>query len=107
MLPTDKPRITITMTEEEFERIEAYRFETRQKNQTQAILSLVRLGLEDYNIENPPDPEEPGEDVKEFISMVSQLTDEHKRFLFVVLQALIELEQGQLGGSPGKADRTT
>ena len=57
-MPTEKPRITITMTEDEFKRVEAYRFETRQKNQTQAILSLVRLGLEDY-IETSPDLEGP------------------------------------------------
>lgn len=34
------------MTEEEFQQIETYRFETRQKNQTQAILSLLRSGLD-------------------------------------------------------------
>ena len=45
-VPTGKPRVTITMTEEEFQQIETYRFETRQKNQTQAILSLLRTGLD-------------------------------------------------------------
>ena len=92
-MPTEKPRITITMTEDEFKRVEAYRFETRQKNQTQAILSLVRLGLEDY-IETSPDPEGP-RDEKEalFMELFGQLTDEQKKFLIAVMKVL--LEQGR------------
>lgn len=92
-MPTEKPRITITMTEDEFKRVEAYRFETRQKNQTQAILSLVRLGLEDY-IETSPDPEGP-RDEKEalFMELFGRLTDDHKRFLIAVMKVL--LEQGR------------
>ncbi len=89
-MPTEKPRITITMTEDEFKRIEAYRFETRQKNQTQAILSLVRLGLEDY-IETPPDPEGPRDEKEElFMSLFGQLSDEHKKFLIAVMRVLLE-----------------
>ena len=92
-MPTEKPRITITMTEDEFKRVEAYRFETRQKNQTQAILSLVRLGLEDY-IETSPDLEGP-RDEKEtlFMDLFGRLTDDHKRFLIAVMKVL--LEQGR------------
>lgn len=92
-MPTEKPRITITMTEDEFKRVEAYRFETRQKNQTQAILSLVRLGLEDY-IETSPDPEGP-RDEKEalFMELFGRLTDDHKKFLIAVMKVL--LEQGR------------
>lgn len=44
-MPTDKPRVTITMNKDLLDRIEAYRFDTRQKNQTQAILSLLQHGL--------------------------------------------------------------
>lgn len=45
-MPTDKPRVTITMSQEQYQAIEAYRFNTRQKNQTQAILSLISSGIE-------------------------------------------------------------
>ena len=107
-MSTKKPRFTITMDEELFERVETYRFEHRLRSQSQAVVSLVESGIASLldETKTSPGPAEPGEDVKEFISMVSQLTDEHKRVLLVVIQALIELEQGQPGGSPGKADRT-
>ena len=44
-MPTDKPRVTITMTEDELKRIEAYRYGNKLKNQTQAILSLIKCGF--------------------------------------------------------------
>lgn len=44
-MPTIKPRVTITMTEEQLNRIEDFRFSKRMKNQTQAILSLIEAGF--------------------------------------------------------------
>ena len=44
-MPTEKPRVTITMSEDEFEKINDYRFEKKFKNQTQAILSLIDRGF--------------------------------------------------------------
>ncbi len=44
-MPTEKPRITITVTAQQFSRIEDYRFGHKMKNQTQAILSLIEKGL--------------------------------------------------------------
>ncbi len=44
-MPTDKPRITITMTEDELKQIEDYRYGNKMKNQTQAILSLIKRGF--------------------------------------------------------------
>lgn len=104
-MATDKPRFSLTLDEETMARVLAYQEKHGLSTKSRAIQALVASGLEDYK-EKSPGPAEPGEDVKEFISMVSQLTDEHKRFLLVVIQALIELEQGQPGGSPGKAGRT-
>ncbi len=48
-MPTEKPRVTITVSKEQLEEIEAYRFGNKMKNQTQAILSLVRLGLDELS----------------------------------------------------------
>ena len=51
-MPTQKPRITITMDSELFNRIEDFRFKNKYKNQTQAILDLIKSGfneLESYN----------------------------------------------------------
>ncbi len=44
-MPTIKPRVTITMTEEQLNRIEDFRFNKRMKNQTQAILALIEAGF--------------------------------------------------------------
>lgn len=48
-MPTERPRVTITVTEEELKEIENYRYGNKIKNQTQAILSLVRAGLDEIN----------------------------------------------------------
>lgn len=45
-MPTIKPRVTITMTEEQLRKIEDLRFKKRFKNQTQAILALIDAGFE-------------------------------------------------------------
>lgn len=46
-MPTEKPRVTITVTNEQLKEIEEYRYGNKMKNQTQAILSLVRTGLDE------------------------------------------------------------
>lgn len=46
-MPTERPRVTITVTEEQLKEIEEYRYGNKMKNQTQAILSLVRAGLDE------------------------------------------------------------
>lgn len=44
-MPTEKPRVTITMSNDQFESIDNYRYAHKMKNQTQAILSLIENGL--------------------------------------------------------------
>lgn len=51
-MPTDKPRLTITVSDEERAQIEEYWHRHKLKNQTQAILSLVRMGLDEVNRQN-------------------------------------------------------
>ena len=48
-MPTINPRITFTVSEEMLKRIDAYRFDNRIKNQTQAIVSLIDIGLASLN----------------------------------------------------------
>lgn len=48
-MPTEKPRLTITVSDEERRQIEEYWHRHKLKNQTQAILSLVRIGLNEVN----------------------------------------------------------
>ena len=45
-MPTENPRITFTLTEEMRLQIEAYKFDHRLKNQTQAIVSLLERGFQ-------------------------------------------------------------
>ena len=55
-MPTDKPRVTFTISEEKLAQVDAYRFDGKFKNQTQAILSLIEKGLEgsDQSIKKAP-----------------------------------------------------
>lgn len=48
-MPTENPRITITMSEEQLEDIRNYLHENKLKNQTQAILSLINKGFDALN----------------------------------------------------------
>lgn len=45
-MPTDKPRFTITVDEELDRAIEDYKYRTRAKNKTQAVIELVELGMD-------------------------------------------------------------
>lgn len=57
-MPTEKPRVTITMSREELERIDNFRFENKMKNQTQAILSLIKSGLKELEADMGPETKE-------------------------------------------------
>lgn len=57
-MPTDKPRVTLTVSQDTLDKIDDYRFRNKSKNQTQAILSLIEKGLSDYEKENPSDSDE-------------------------------------------------
>lgn len=45
-MPTEKPRIAITLTDELFQRIEDIRFENRYASRSATVLELVLLGIE-------------------------------------------------------------
>ena len=63
-MPTDKPRVTITVSKEKLVELEDYRFENKFKNQTQAILSLIDKGLSDFESEIEKAPSMPDEGKK-------------------------------------------
>ena len=44
-MPTDKPRVTFTVSQDTLQKIDEFRFTTKAKNQTQAILALIEKGL--------------------------------------------------------------
>ena len=58
-MATTKPRYTVSVDEELFQRIEDFRFEHRFQTRSQATVELIRLGLEaleqsQTNKGNPP-----------------------------------------------------
>lgn len=50
-MPTDRPRITITMSDEQLEQVKVFQHGNRM-NQTQAILSLIERGFAELEKEN-------------------------------------------------------
>lgn len=45
-LATNKPRYTVSVDDELFDRIENFRFERRYQTRSEATVELIRLGLE-------------------------------------------------------------
>lgn len=75
-MPTEKPRVTFTISKEKLEELERFQHDNRIKNQTQAVLALIEKGLSGYDIETkePPsaDGATPGESE---IAMFDRLMD--------------------------------
>jgi len=46
IVPTEKPRYTITVDEELMKRIDDFRFDNRYTSRSAATLDLIRLGIE-------------------------------------------------------------
>lgn len=46
-MPTDKPRVTITMPEDQLVKIQNFQHDNKMKNQTQAILHLIEIGFQE------------------------------------------------------------
>lgn len=46
-MPTDKPRITITIPDDQFSKVQDFQYGNKMKNQTQAILALIEMGFEE------------------------------------------------------------
>ena len=96
-MPTEKPRVTFTISQERLSEVEAYRFDNKFKNQTQAILSLIEKGLSDFNKENPPSTTEaaPGEEVREeIIRLAGKLSEEQKDLFLALLRLTAARNQG-------------
>lgn len=45
-MATDKPRYTVSVTNEMFDEIEDFRFKNRFQTRSEATVELIRLGLE-------------------------------------------------------------
>lgn len=53
-MPTEKPRVTFTISQDKLDVVDSYRFSHKFKNQTQAILALIEKGLSDFEPQKAP-----------------------------------------------------
>ena len=60
-MATEKPRYTVSVDDEPFQRIEDFRFENRYQTRSQATVELIRLGLESLKREQAAQAETTGE----------------------------------------------
>lgn len=77
-MPTDKPRISFAVPDDLHERIDAFRFDHRVKNLSQAVITLLERGL------NTLDAESTAENEK--LADVGELSENQKRFLWMYRQ---------------------
>lgn len=99
-MPTEKPRLTLTVPEEQYDRIKDYQYSRRMKNQTQAILNLIYKGLE---IELSSEQQESNAMIQDVRAQLmgdrfEQLDDTDKDIIYKIAGVL--LEQGKYGKSP-------
>lgn len=82
-MPTKKPRVTFTLTQEELDRIDDFRFAAKMKNQTQAILKLIELGLAEMGaVDSSPETKKAPsmtDEAKELLELYNELNPEGQR----------------------------
>lgn len=104
-MPTKKPRITITMNEEQLKNIEDYQYKNKIKNQTQAILSLINAGFKELSLLNPIPINTCGDNsVLDLLEKYAELDPHGKDIVNVVLQK--EYERCQAGKKKKQARKT-
>lgn len=90
-MPTEKPRITFTLDEDTLKAIDDYKFKNRIKNQSQAILSLIEIGMDSLMKEIKQKEKAPESYVsetayatpeeRELLSLYNQMNDDGKKLL--------------------------
>ena len=98
-MPTENPRVTITLDDELLNKITEYRFENRIKNQTQAIVQLVERGIAEIDLPNRHQDIKENEFTKSEIALIQKyrnLDDHGKRMVDIVIKEETErMEQEQ------------
>ena len=88
-MPTENPRVTITLDDELLNKITEYRFENRIKNQTQAIVQLVERGIAEIDLPNRHQDIKANEFTKSEIALIQKyrdLDDHGKRMVDIVIK---------------------
>lgn len=84
-MPTEKPRVTFTLNKETLEKIDEFRFSTKSKNQSQAILSLIEKGLSKAETEIKKAPSDLSEEAHKIAKSYEKLTDHGKGAVKAIL----------------------
>lgn len=98
-MPTDKPRISFAVPEDLLSRIDAFRFDHRVKNLSQAVILLLEHGLEVLESENGSKEEEPAisdgltEVEAEFLNVFSELTPSNQRLLLGIGAVILQEQE--------------
>ena len=85
-MPTKMPRVTFAISQEELLRVEAFQKEHNIKNQSQAVIQLIRMGFNDVDM--PPEPLSPADDLEQ---LVHQLTPAQAAFMVRVVEKVLKL----------------
>lgn len=88
-MPTDKPRVTITMPEDQLAKIQNFQHDNKMKNQTQAILHLIEIGFQE--LENMDKKEAPTSGVTD-MSASSLSTEDKLRIMLKQLGLISDTE---------------
>ena len=97
-MPTKKKRITFAISDDEFSQLEEYRYKYRLKNQSQAIIKLVEIGLEDAlkeleQKETAPAPPPLSKEAQELLPKFEQLEQPDKYRIIGQVEGLLMQEK--------------
>ena len=104
-MPTEKPRVTVTMSQEQLDKIDSFRFDNKMKNQTQAILALIESGLSELAGIAPSIKTAPSlsDEAMKIAKSYEDLDDHGKRMIRVIIteeQRRIDKESSKVAHLP-------
>ena len=89
-MPTEKPRFTLTIDEETYQAIQDYQFENRMKSQTQAVLSLIKIGMDKLSkTEKPAKEGELSEMDAEIIELLRSIPTESMQLASDLVKSIL------------------
>ena len=93
-MPTKMPRVTFAISQEELDRVEMFQKANNIKNQSQAVIQLIRMGFNDSGKENAAisHTEQPTvEPIDRLTAVVEKLTPDQARFMVQLVEHLLAL----------------
>lgn len=90
-MPTEKPRFTITMDQELFDRVNEYQHRNRMNTQTKAVLALIRKGIAQTSSESGT-PASAGRIISRAALDIAEKYDRLDLHGRSVIDAILELE---------------